>query len=188
VGQSIGGLLVRLYTEQYGSNVVGIVLVDPTHENGMLGSLRYGGWVRLREKATGHPIPPPKLTGEREASTDQSIDYLAEEFQQIYLARQTNAQPFGDRPLIVLGAGKRQRPPGTPDELWEKLRQEKEQQLRDQAGLSRHSKFVLVTNSGHAIQMDNPHIVAHAVEEVVEVIQHGGKWPTANTESAIRQE
>jgi len=73
VGQSIGGLLVRLYTEQYGSNVVGVVLVDPTHESSMLGSVRYGGWVRLREKALGEqfrrpgceeatnspPIPPP---------------------------------------------------------------------------------------------------------------------------------
>jgi len=53
VGQSIGGLLVRLYAEQYGSNVVGVVLVDPTHESNVLDSVRYGGWVRLREKATG---------------------------------------------------------------------------------------------------------------------------------------
>jgi len=52
VGHSIGGLLVRLYAEQYGSSVVGFVLVDPTHESDVLGSVRCGGWVRLREKAT----------------------------------------------------------------------------------------------------------------------------------------
>ena len=28
-GQSIGGLIVRLYTESYGDNVAGLVLVDP---------------------------------------------------------------------------------------------------------------------------------------------------------------
>jgi pimeloyl-ACP methyl ester carboxylesterase len=38
VGHSIGGLLVRLYTQQYGSDVVGLVLVDPTHENAMMDS------------------------------------------------------------------------------------------------------------------------------------------------------
>src|SRR4051794_11347976 len=63
VGQSIGGLLVRLYTDQYGSDVVGMVLVDPTHESDMLGNVRYGGWVRLREKATGRPVPEPRREG-----------------------------------------------------------------------------------------------------------------------------
>ncbi len=52
VGHSIGGLLVRLYTEQYGRDVVGVVLVDPLHESAVVGSMRFGGWVRLREKAT----------------------------------------------------------------------------------------------------------------------------------------
>jgi pimeloyl-ACP methyl ester carboxylesterase len=33
VGQSIGGLLVRLYSAQYGSEVIGVVLVDSTHES-----------------------------------------------------------------------------------------------------------------------------------------------------------
>jgi pimeloyl-ACP methyl ester carboxylesterase len=100
VGQSIGGLLVRLYTEQYGSNVVGLVLVDPTHESSVLGSIRYGGLVRLREKATGRPIPEPRLQVKPATTSDPQDDYLAEELQQIYLARKTNPQPFGNRPLI----------------------------------------------------------------------------------------
>ena len=57
VGQSIGGLLVRLYADAYPGDVAGVVLVDPTHESGVLGSGRYGGMVRLREKATGRPVP-----------------------------------------------------------------------------------------------------------------------------------
>jgi pimeloyl-ACP methyl ester carboxylesterase len=36
VGHSIGGLPVRLYTEQYGKDVIGLVLVDPTHESSVL--------------------------------------------------------------------------------------------------------------------------------------------------------
>ena len=32
VGHSIGGLIARVYTEQYPNEVTGVVLVDPTHE------------------------------------------------------------------------------------------------------------------------------------------------------------
>src|SRR4030095_10039722 len=53
VGQSIGGLLVRLYTEQYGKEVVGLVLVDPAHESSFLGSMKYGGGGRFRGETVG---------------------------------------------------------------------------------------------------------------------------------------
>ena len=69
VGQSIGGLLARLYCEQYGKNIAGVILVDPTHESSMLGSMRYGGWVRLREKATGKIIPKPQIKRRRARGT-----------------------------------------------------------------------------------------------------------------------
>ena len=170
VGQSIGGLLVRMYAAQHLTNVAGVVLVDPTHENSVLGSLRYGGWVRLREKATGRALPERRLKGEqkKEDGGDKvEIDYLAEEFQGLYLARQKNPQPFGDKPLIVLGAGKRQQPPGTPDEQWETIRREKEEQVRDQARLSRNSKFVNDPSSGHHLHLDNPQLVARAIAEVM---------------------
>jgi pimeloyl-ACP methyl ester carboxylesterase len=63
VGQSIGGVTVRLYAQQYREDVAGMVLVDPTHESSVLGSLRYGGMVRLREKAAGRSVPAPRLVG-----------------------------------------------------------------------------------------------------------------------------
>jgi len=86
VGQSIGGLIARLYTEEYGKEVAGIVLVDPTHESSVLGSMRYGGWVRLREKAVGKSIPKPQLTDSVSAGYDSTTDYMAEEFQSMYTA------------------------------------------------------------------------------------------------------
>jgi pimeloyl-ACP methyl ester carboxylesterase len=48
---SYGGLLVRRYVERYGDDVVGLVLVDPTHEDGRLGVVDEG-WVR---SANGRP-------------------------------------------------------------------------------------------------------------------------------------
>jgi pimeloyl-ACP methyl ester carboxylesterase len=181
VGHSIGGLLVRLYTEQYGSDVVGVVLVDPTHENGRFGQMRPGESkpriVRLREQATGRVIPDPRREG-RPAGTEykQEDDYLAEEFQQIYVSRSANPQPLGDRPLIVL-AGERPEPSPTrvPEDLWNEMRQENSQQKADLVRLSRNAKLVRDLSSGHSIHRDNPPLVAHAIEEVVAAASKGAR-------------
>jgi pimeloyl-ACP methyl ester carboxylesterase len=173
VGHSIGGLLVRLYAEQYDTDVVGIVLVDPTHESDVLGSVRYGGWVRLREKATGRAVPEPRREGKPSTQYNPDDDYLAEELQQIYLSRKANPESLGNRPLLVLAAGRRPPPPGTSEDLWTQLRVEKDGLKIDLSRLSSNSKFVLDPSSGHQIQTDNPELVARAIEEVVEAVAKG---------------
>jgi pimeloyl-ACP methyl ester carboxylesterase len=170
-GQSIGGLLVRLYTERYGSDVIGVVLVDPTHESSVLYNMKKGGWVRLRDLATGRPVPEPRL--ESRAGPTDDTDYLPEEFQLIYLSRNANPEPLGDRPLIVLAAGKQSAPPGTSDELWATLKQEKDEQKADLARLSRNSKLIRDPSSGHNIHVDNPQLVARAIEEVRDAATKG---------------
>ncbi len=171
VGQSIGGLLVRLYAGQYGKNVAGLVLVDPTHESSVLGSIRYGGLVRLREKAIGAEIPEPQLAEKECPRYDPDADYMAEEFQKIYLSNVKNPQPFKDIPLVVICAGKRNQIPGTTDEQWNELRTERDNQIRDLTKLSNNSKFILDPRSGHLIHYDNPEIVAKAIEMVIGSIQ-----------------
>ena len=167
VGQSLGGLLVRLYSQHYGKDVVGIVLVDPTNESSMLGSMRYGGWARIRKKATGYSIPEPRLNLKDSVVYDPNVDFLAEEFQLLYLSRQANPRTLGDRPLVVLAAGKRTKPPGTSDELWKEIVKEKEEQVRALTQLSNNSKFFQDPESGHLIHHDNPELVAHSIEEVI---------------------
>jgi len=167
VGQSIGGLIVRLYTEQYGKDVVGLVLVDPTHESSILGSMKYGGWVRLREKAVGKFIPKPQVKDSISLGYDSTADYMAEEFQNIYLSSLKNPQQLGSRPLIILGAGIRPQPPGTPDEQWKELRNERDKQIRDLTVLSSNSKFILDPKSNHQIQNDHPEIVANSIKMVI---------------------
>ena len=170
VGQSMGGLLARLFTEKYGKNVVGLVLVDPTHESSVLGSMKYGGWVRLREKATGKPIPKPQVSTKESWGYDANADYMAEEFQKIYLGSSKKNQALGNRPLVVIGAGKRNQPPGTPDEQWKELRTERDQQIQELTQLSSNSKFILDPKSGHLIHYDNPEMVAQAIEMVTQAI------------------
>jgi pimeloyl-ACP methyl ester carboxylesterase len=91
VGQSIGGMIARLYAQKYGREVAGLVLVDPAHESGFYGSMKYGGWVRLREKAAGKPIPQPQIKSDISNGYDSTADYLAEEFQNMYEIVQKNA-------------------------------------------------------------------------------------------------
>ena len=178
VGHSIGGLLVRLYAEQYAKDVIGLVLVDPTHEDGRFGQMRPGEsqprLVRLREQATGRAVPAPRRDGRPSTGYKPEDDYLAEEFQQIYLSRRANPTPLGDRPLIVLvGAKPEPPPPGASEEEWNDLRQEKSGQKADLVKLSRNSKLARDPSSGHDIHRDNPQLVARAILEVVEAARNG---------------
>lgn len=170
VGQSIGGLLVRLYAERYGKNVAGLVLVDPTHESSVLGSMKYGGWIRLQEKAAGKPIPKPQVKDKISAGYDSTADYMSEEFQNMYLAAIKNPQQLGSRPLVIIGAGIRKQPPGTPDEQWKELRNERDKQIQGLTVLSNNSKFILDPESSHFIQNDNPQIVAKSIQTVINSI------------------
>jgi pimeloyl-ACP methyl ester carboxylesterase len=161
---------VRLYADAYPTEVAGVVLVDPTHESAVLGSARYGGMVRLREKATGRPIPAPRLSGSGtggDSAGDADVDYLAEEFQLMYQARQKSPQPLGSRPLIVLAAGKRSPPPpGITADVWTSLRDERDRQVEDLVALSSNARFQRDAGSGHAIHRDNPGLVARSIEDV----------------------
>lgn len=179
VGHSYGGLLVRLYADQYGKDVIGIVLVDPTHESTRLSVQRRGEphatWVRIRDGAKGRAVPDVQ-TMKASGSQPASENYWAEELQQMYESRKRNPEPLGDRPLIVLAAGKPStRPPDTPVELWNDLQREKSEEKVDLARLSRNAKLVRDPSSGHHIHVDNPQLVVRAIEEAIEAALKGTK-------------
>lgn len=131
VGQSIGALNVRLYSEQYGSEVAGVILVDPADESSKLFYVPANRWMQLRDQAKGRSIPPVRRAGPPSTGYKPEEDYLGDEAQLIYLHRQQNPALFGDRPLFVLAAGKR-RPPGMTEESYEglKLTKDKERALK----------------------------------------------------------
>ena len=59
VGQSYGGVLVRGFAAAYPEDVVGMVLVDPVHEDQ---HIVYGGAPHLiRAEARGRPYPAPRI-------------------------------------------------------------------------------------------------------------------------------
>jgi pimeloyl-ACP methyl ester carboxylesterase len=175
VGQSIGGLLVRLYTEQYGEQVVGVVLVDSADENTLVFNVNVNRWVTLRELAKGRPVPAPHLSGSPSTGYKPEDDYQAEEAQLLYLRREAHPQPFADRPLIVLSAAKRERPPGMSDADYDDLERARNGQVRDQTTLSRNSKLMIAPEGGHNLQIDNPQFVASAIEEEVLAVKNHTK-------------
>ena len=175
VGQSIGALNVRLYTMEYGNDVAGICLVDPADESSVLFSVRAGRWMKLRDQAVGRTVPPVRSSGTLSTGYKPEDDYLGDEARLLYLDREKNPQPFGDRPLLVLAAGKRPPPPGMTEETYKDIRRANDEHHVEASHLSRNSKFVLDPNSGHNIQLDDPKAVADAVDEVVGAVKNHTK-------------
>jgi pimeloyl-ACP methyl ester carboxylesterase len=174
VGHSIGALNARAFAHTYPIEVAGMVMVDPTHESQTVYSTTLNRWVRLRETSKRRPVPEPVKIGPVASATyDPAQDFLAEEFERLFLARRQTPQPLGDKPLIVIGAGNRERPPGLPDSAWAQLRFERDAQVKDLAKLSRNSRFVLDPKSGHGIPTENPEIVAKAIVDLLDALSRG---------------
>jgi pimeloyl-ACP methyl ester carboxylesterase len=175
VGQSLGAMNVRLFTEQYSDEVVGIVLVDPADENSMLFMMGTRRWMKLRDQARGRKVPQPRERGSPSTGYNPEDDFLGDEARLLYLSRQKKPQSFGGLPLFVLAAGKRPPPPGMTEDSYRDIRRAIDQDRVDAAHLSRNSKFVLDLDSGHNIQLDDPQAVAEAVTEVVEAVNNHTK-------------
>lgn len=118
---------------------------------------------RLRLWALAHP----KLSA-------AGGNFFAEELQQIYTHDRHVKHPLGGIPLFVLfsDAPTGDPPPGIAAEEWKRVTEEKIQQKRELAGLSRNGRAVVDNKSGHHIQLDNPHLVTAQIREVAEEARH----------------
>ena len=113
---------------------------------------------KIRLWALSHP----KLS----AATD---DFWPDELQAIYAARRVDSSPLGNKPLIVLIAGKSENPPsGVSTAEWTRLADEKRQEKMNMVNLSRNHALIVAKHSGHHIQLDEPELVVRAIERVVE--------------------
>jgi pimeloyl-ACP methyl ester carboxylesterase len=166
VGHSVGGLLVRLYSDHYPNDVVGVVMVEPTDESfrGYVKDSGPGRWVRTRDG-----LQPNELNPARAA--------FARELQAIHELRSKNPSPLGTRPLVVLIGGRKRPSPiaDTPEDMWAELQRQDQELKLALAGLSRQSKAVIDPVSGHNLHVDDPLLVVLAIGEVADAVQHGNK-------------
>jgi pimeloyl-ACP methyl ester carboxylesterase len=99
VGHSIGGLIARLYAQQYPQEVAGIVLVDSTTEDT---TLNYQGQlVRVRESAKNRPLPAVQTMATSPPRPPTADDIKQAEFnRQVFGAPKIEA-PFDKLPVPV---------------------------------------------------------------------------------------
>jgi pimeloyl-ACP methyl ester carboxylesterase len=210
VGQSYGGVLVRLFATTYPDDVAGMVLVD----GGRLNPLRFigGKLVNLPDTAVGKPIPPfqksnPLRDADIPAGVRSQIEAVArraaatanepprdklppdaqrmrtwtlgqvkhyaasgpgamameaEELALMIADERKNPQPLADKPLVVLTAGR--------NEYGADERALEDERLKIQAALvnlSRNGKQIVVPTSGHHIHIEEPDVVARAIQDVL---------------------
>jgi pimeloyl-ACP methyl ester carboxylesterase len=203
VGHSFGGYNIRVFTKLYPGDVVGVVLVDASHEDEeeRIESLLPAA-VKEQEKKDEERnrkldriltpflihfgIERFKVAAGWETSTSISKD-LQQEL--LYLQQQTKSRNaialedkvsadsvaqvraagnLGNRPLIVLTAGK----PYDPDPLLTKQDMDKQNNMWinvlqvEEAHLSTRGKQIVVPNSDHMIPFERPDAVISAVREV----------------------
>lgn len=162
VGHSFGGLNVRLYASEHGSEVTGMVLVDATTEE--------------QDTRFWSLIPEEAMRGFRASLTrhPEGLDFEA------YLASlkevRESKRSLGDMPLVVLSHGKEGPPPpgGAPD-LGAQLARAWREMQSDLPRLSSNSVHVTAVNSGHSIHKDAPRLVIAAVQAVVKAVRSGGR-------------
>jgi pimeloyl-ACP methyl ester carboxylesterase len=94
--------------------------------------------------------------------------YWGEEFAEIYAARKKHEYPLGDTPLIVLTRGKSEYP---DTEEGRQLNDDRKRMQLDLLNLSRSSKQIIATTSGHHIQLDDPELVIYAIRQVVDSVR-----------------
>lgn len=184
VGHSSGGLNIRVYNGEFPQEVAGMVLVDATQEDQvkiMSPAMRKVSDERVRQ--FNRHIVVQKLLIQfgvaRLMNKDRSEEALLDLQAKFWDAFKSEADSFdedgnqargagtlGDKPLIVLTAGRERIPPGYPKADYEQYNYAwvYDLQLRE-ARLSTKGKQIIVP-SGHMIPLEHPEVVVNAVREI----------------------
>jgi pimeloyl-ACP methyl ester carboxylesterase len=146
-GHSWGGEIVRLYATRYATEVVGLILIDSSHED------------QVKRFAA---VAPPAAAGNVERPSAPAAVPPPERADLETMGAELLKNPWhANIPLVVLT---RTPPPAANrDErlnVWQELQ-------RDLATRSRQAEHIVAAKSGHYIQNDEPSLVIEAVRRVV---------------------
>jgi pimeloyl-ACP methyl ester carboxylesterase len=175
VGQSYGGLVVRLYASTYPEDVSGLVLVDALSE-GLRDAETPEQWVIQRRLIEGDVRESLVLYPALERiDVDRSFDQIraAPPLRPIPLVVLSADRPWGPQIPSMIAAGKLSAdiPPdfGYVTDAAQKIAQ------KQLASLVPDSKHVTNTNSGHEIHKERPQLVIDTIREVVEAVRSGSR-------------
>lgn len=154
VGHSFGGMNARLYASEFAKEVVGMVLVDSTHED---------------ESDRMLVVLPPEIL--KKAKPEDMIIRGPEDIDfNKSIAQVRAANWHRDIPLVVLTRGSSTFNPNdyaVPSlaPKFEQIRLELQQELVSRSSKGRQ---IIAEKSGHFIQRDQPELVIDAIRRVVE--------------------
>jgi pimeloyl-ACP methyl ester carboxylesterase len=151
VGHSWGGLIARLFASTYPDDVAGLVLVDSASEF-LKSSLTPAQWATYIE-ATKKLIESNGLEAPDHART---------------LGLLHKSPPVRPIPVVLLTSDKRFDFGAGGAETWLAWRT-----AQDRLAKLLNAKHVSDTNSGHAVQMEQPQLVIDAIREVVDAVRSG---------------
>ncbi|HEY7001364.1 MAG TPA: alpha/beta hydrolase [Candidatus Udaeobacter sp.] len=165
VGHSWGGLIARLFASTYPDEVAGLVLVDSASEF-LKSSLTPAQWATYIE-ATKRLIESNGLEAPDHART-------------LGLLRSSpRVRPV---PVVLLTSDKRFDFGAGGAETWPAWRT-----AQDRLAKVLNAKHVSETNSGHAIQMEQPQVVIDSIREVVDAVRDPTSWRRSETMPAPRK-
>ena len=206
VGHSFGGYNVRVYTDKYPTDVAGLVLVDTSHEdqqNLMPPSLKKLSDEQIAQLDSEKRLMPiliffgiARLTADDEGGSKLSKDFrdkmkylqlqtkfIDAAFSELKAFSQSADEVrrtgnLGDRPLVVLTAGKDLEAKDLPKGVSvEEMREFRKTWINDlqvrQARLSTRGKQIVVPDSTHMIPLERPDTVVNAIHEVCDAVKVG---------------
>lgn len=170
VGASVGGLIVRVFASEQADRVVGLVLVDASHEDQEVRVPRIAPLIPLLSSTgvfrllgvsfVGTPESlPPSVRRFARATAFRAVAYRTAANEMTHL-RESAAEVRATRrqlriPVVVVTAGL------GSDAVWQKLQ-------RDQVGLSQQGCQVIAEQSGHAIALGQPQAIVDPIRVIVE--------------------
>jgi len=170
VGASIGGLFMRVFASEHGERVVGLVLVDASHEDQemelppiapLVPVLASTGAFRALGVSFGPPPSPslpPSAQRLARVTAFRTSAYETTASEGTNLPRSATEVRATRRkltiPVIVVTAGR------DADTAWQRMQ-------RDQVGLSTHGCQVIAEQSGHAIALSEPQAIVTPIRLLI---------------------
>ncbi len=189
VGHSMAGYDVRVYANDYPSQVVGMVLVDASHpdqENRFPLELKnLEGSFRREEQFITYTMPfaIPRLLGlceddpavrAAECNWNSVREKLAEDRSLTESAAEAaKTGSLGNMPLAVLSHDPDKLYSELPPDIASSTNQAWEKMQEELAHLSTRGTQTISKNSSHYIQFENPDLVISAVRSIVEQARSG---------------
>lgn len=143
VGHSFGGVNMRMYATEYQNEVTGLVLVDSTPED-------------YRERFLPTMSQDFQQAYYKQFISECNYDDFMESLKQLKETRlKLNV------PLIVLSAGKKAHYSKEAQVLWNEMQ-------REMLEISSDGELMIVENSAHYIQNDEPEVVIRAIKKLID--------------------